>query len=87
MKCASQRTSTEMLNFEIKLTVPHRDSVDFATSHAVQWALRSLGRKSMWETNKFSFLQLTEGLDFSLKVFMVHMFLRGGTGYSKLPHE
>lgn len=37
--------STETLNFEIKLTVPHRDSVDFATSHAVQRALRSLGEE------------------------------------------
>lgn len=57
--------SIETLNFENKLIVPHRDSLDFATSHTLQRTLRSLGRKLMWETKKFLFLQLAEGLDLS----------------------
>lgn len=52
MKHMSQRMSIETVNFE--LIVLHRDSVDLATSHTVWRALRSLGRKLMQETKKFS---------------------------------
>lgn len=54
MKHVSQRMSIETVNFENKLIVPCRDSVDLATSHTVRRALRSLGRKLMQETKKFS---------------------------------
>lgn len=55
MKSVSQRMSIEIMNFEIKVIVPHRDSVDFAASHPVQRALRSPGRKLLWKTKELSY--------------------------------